>query len=83
MDAVDHAVVFFDPAVVAHKRLPELNASFVKSCFGREDLEVVTSAKALEARLAQVPGRNHVLLLMSSGRFGGANLSRARRRETS
>lgn len=83
MDAVDHAVVFFDPAVVAHKRLPELNASLVKSCFGREDLEVVTSAKALEARLAQVPGQNHVLLLMSSGRFGGANLSRAQRRETS
>jgi UDP-N-acetylmuramate: L-alanyl-gamma-D-glutamyl-meso-diaminopimelate ligase len=83
MDAADHAVVFFDPAVVAHKHLPELNASFVKSCFGREDLEVLTSTKALEARLNHVPRQNHVLLLMSSGRFGGANLSRARRQETS
>ena len=83
MDAADQAVVFFDPDVVAHKRLPELDAGFVKGCFGREDLEVVTSAQALEARLADVPSENHVLLLMSSGRFGGANLSPARRPATS
>lgn len=83
MDAADHAVVFFDPDVVAHKRLPELDTGFVKDCFGREDLEVVTSLKSLETRLAQVPGQNHVLLLMSSGRFGGADLSRARRPATS
>ena len=83
MDAADKAVVFFDPNVVAHKRLPELDAGFVKGCFGREDLEVVTSVQALETRLADVPGENHVLLLMSSGRFGGANLSPARRPATS
>ena len=83
MEAADQAVVFFDPDVVAHKRLPELDAEFVKGCFGREDLEVVTSAQALEARLADVPSENHVLLLMSSGRFGGANLSPARRPATS
>lgn len=83
MDAADKAVVFFDPDVVAHKRLPELDAGFVKGCFGREDLEVVTSVQALEARLADVPSENHVLLLMSSGRFGGANLSPARRPATS
>ena len=83
MDAADKAVVFFDPDVVAHKRLPELDAGFVKGCFGREDLEVVTSVKALEARLALVPSQHHVLLLMSSGRFGGANLSPARRPATS
>ena len=53
MDAADKAVVFFDPDVVAHKRLPQLDAGFVKDCFGREDLEVVTSVNALEARLAK------------------------------
>ena len=83
MDAADRAVVFFDPDVVAHKRLPELDAGFVKDCFGRDDLEVVTSVRALEARLAEVPSQNHVLLLMSSGRFGGANLSPTPRPATS
>ncbi len=83
MDAADYAVVFYDPDVVVHKRLPELDTGFVKDCFRRDDLEVVTSVQSLEARLAQVPSQNHVLLLMSSGRFGGANLSRARRPATS
>lgn len=83
MDAVDHAVVYFDPAVVAHKRLPALDADFVAEAFGRRDLEVLTTVDALEARLQRVPLEQHVLLLMSSGRFGGADLIPTRRPATS
>lgn len=80
MDAVDHAVVYFDPAVVAHKRLPELSEEFVKSSFGRDTLEVITDVAALEERLDAVPRNNHVLLMMSSGRLGGATFNPAPRR---
>lgn len=83
LDAVDHAIVYFDPAVVAHKQLPPLDVDFVRSCFAREDLEVIVSAEDLERRLTEVPQENHVLLLMSSGRFGGANVTPAPRPATS
>ena len=83
MNAVDHAVVYFDPNVVEHKRLPELDATFVRDAFGRESLEILTSPEALEARLDRVPRENHVLLMMSSGRFGGAVFSPTPRQATS
>ena len=47
MNAVDHAIVYFDPDVVRHKRLPELDASFVRSAFGRNTLEVITDKEHL------------------------------------
>ena len=80
MDAVDHAIVYFDPAVVAHKRLPELDEAFVKASFGRDTLEVITSVSDLEDRLDDVPREDHVLLMMSSGRLGGATFTPTPRR---
>lgn len=75
MNAVNHAIVYFDPAVVEHKRLPELDAAFVKEAFGRASLEVITDATELSERLQSVPQHNHVLLMMSSGRFGGVTFN--------
>ena len=83
MNAVNHAIVYFDPEVVRHKRLPEVHASFVKEAFGRETLEVITDTDALAQRLADVPTENHVLLRMSSGRFGGVEFSPSPRPVTS
>lgn len=74
MDEVHHAIVFFDPKVVAHKRLPKLDLAFVQASFGRTTIEVITEVHELEQRLSQVPDKRHVLLTMSSGRFGGAQL---------
>jgi len=74
MNAVDHAVVFYDPEVVKHKRLPEISIQEVIECFEREDLEVITSVAQLESRLQEIPKENHCVLMMSSGRFGGAEI---------
>ena len=83
MNEVDHAVVYFDPEVVKHKRLPELDASFVRDAFGRDTLEVITDKAELTRRLEAVPSHNHVLLMMSSGRFGGVEFSPVPRPVTS
>ena len=83
MDAVDHAIVYFDPEVVKHKRLPELDVEFVKDAFGRDTLEVITDTDSLALRLDAVPREHHVLLMMSSGRFGGVEFNPAQRPETS
>jgi UDP-N-acetylmuramate: L-alanyl-gamma-D-glutamyl-meso-diaminopimelate ligase len=71
MNAVDHAVVFYDPEVVKHKKLPAISIQEVIDCFEREDLEVITSVDQLESRLQEIPKENHCVLMMSSGRFGG------------
>ena len=74
MNAVDNAIVYYDPKVVKHKRLPEISPEEVVKAFNRDNLEVIISDKKLEARLAEIPRENHCILLMSSGRFGGAEL---------
>jgi UDP-N-acetylmuramate: L-alanyl-gamma-D-glutamyl-meso-diaminopimelate ligase len=83
MNAVDHAVVYFDPAVVAHKRLPELSPEMVKDAFGRGSLEVITDKGELQMRVDRVPQNDHVLLMMSSGRFGGVSFNPTQRPTTS
>jgi UDP-N-acetylmuramate: L-alanyl-gamma-D-glutamyl-meso-diaminopimelate ligase len=72
LDAADEAVVYFDPDVIQHKRLPELQADFVRTCFQRPDLRVITSRKDLESLWATWQAGPRVVLLMSSGWFSGA-----------
>ena len=74
MNRVDKAIVFYDPKVLEHKRLPAISPEEVKNAFKREDLEVITSVEELSSRLKEIPSENHCVLLMSSGRFGGAEL---------
>lgn len=74
MNSVDNAIVYYDPKVVEHKRLPAISVDEVRSAFNREDLEVITSVEELESRLKAVPQENHCVLMMSSGRFGGAEI---------
>ena len=74
LDAAGHAVVFYDPAAVAAKRLPALDTAIVKSALGREDLHVFTDAKALHDHLMAVMPKSKALLMMSSGPFGGLDL---------
>ena len=75
MDSVHNAIVFFDPKVVEHKRLPQISSDEVKMAFNRDDLEVITTVEELESRIKTIPTKNHCVLLMSSGRFGGAHLN--------
>lgn len=72
LDAADEAVVYFDPQVLLHKRLPELDVAYVRSCFERADLRVVTSREALEAVWAEWQSGPRAVLLMSSGWFSDA-----------
>ena len=74
MNAVDNAIVFYDPKVVEQKRLPSITIDDVRKAFNRLDLEVITTVSELETRLNQTPKTNHCVLMMSSGRFGGAVL---------
>lgn len=70
MDAADHAMVYFSPSVVAHKKLPALDPSEVQEGFGRKVLICTQTADVIEYINGQ-DWHNKVLLMMSSGNFDG------------
>lgn len=76
MDAADHAIVFYSPKTLEHKKLPSLSVTDITTAFAHHSLEVATAVNTLKERLAfftraAVPT---VLLLMSSGRFEGMDI---------
>ena len=73
-DAPDVAVVYFNPHVLEHKRLPPLAAATVAEAFQRPDLKVITDSAELAAFLREQAWANANLLLMSSGTFDGLDL---------
>jgi UDP-N-acetylmuramate: L-alanyl-gamma-D-glutamyl-meso-diaminopimelate ligase len=74
MNGPEHAIVYFNPAVIAHKKLESISVDDVKLAFGRHDLEVITSSDELQKRLRSFPLEETNLLLMSSGNFDGMDV---------
>jgi UDP-N-acetylmuramate: L-alanyl-gamma-D-glutamyl-meso-diaminopimelate ligase len=74
MEAADRVIVNYNPEVVKHKQLPEIEKTFVSNCFQHKNLQVITDAKELKSTLLQTKGTD-VYLLMSSGNFSGLDLT--------
>ena len=73
-DAPDVAVVYFNPHVLEHKRLPALPPEAVQEAFQRPDLRVFTDSQALAAFLHAQDWHDANLLMMTSGTFDGLDL---------
>lgn len=74
LDESDHAVVYFNPAVVKHKRLPTLSPDEVQKQFDKDDLVVYNDSEALVDHLRSLDENTFVLLIMTSGNFSGIDL---------
>jgi UDP-N-acetylmuramate: L-alanyl-gamma-D-glutamyl-meso-diaminopimelate ligase len=74
MDEADVAFVYFNPEVIAHKRLPPITTEQVKTAFGRKDLLVFTDARELTQKLRSLRYEGTALLMMSSGNFSGLDI---------
>jgi len=70
MKKADHALVYFNPKVVAHKKLEPISEGQVLAGFGG-NVKVVTSTKEVFQFIKQFDLTNSVLLMMSSGNFDG------------
>lgn len=70
MDAADLAYVYYNDAVVAHKKLPELKVDDVKAAFG-PNVQVIKNSDLLKSKLLARSWNDSVLLMMSSGNFDG------------
>lgn len=75
LDSADVAVVFYSPEAVKIKRLEEVTQEQIAKSFNRNDLIIYTNPKAFEDYLYQLNLQNSVLLLMSSGNYGGLDLN--------
>jgi UDP-N-acetylmuramate: L-alanyl-gamma-D-glutamyl-meso-diaminopimelate ligase len=74
LDEADQAVVFYSPDAVAIKRLDPVNPEQIMASFARKDLEVFTNAQQFRDYLYNLNPTKAVLLLMSSGNYGGLDL---------
>jgi UDP-N-acetylmuramate: L-alanyl-gamma-D-glutamyl-meso-diaminopimelate ligase len=75
MDKADTAAVFFSPKVVEHKNLEAITPNDILEAFNRADLNVFTESDKVRTFLENRNYKNCVLLLMSSGNFGGLDLN--------
>ena len=71
MDSPDIAAVYYSPEVVARKKLAHFEPEEVMAGFARQDLKVFTDASELRKFVDAQPTEDTVLLLMSSGNWGG------------
>ncbi|MFW5821533.1 MAG: UDP-N-acetylmuramate--L-alanine ligase [Bacteroidota bacterium] len=76
LEPADEAAVFFNPDVVKHKRLPEIDPQFIYDKFEKENLKVITDQKILKNEITEkLKEKNTVILIMSSGNLGGLDIS--------
>ena len=68
---VDHAFVFYNPVNLEVKRLPHVDADFIREAFDRKDIVVHTDKALLYSEIRELLKRPSELLLMSSSNFGG------------
>lgn len=79
LDRAEHAVVMFDPKIVANKKMTPLDEKAIRRAFDREDIIIVQSRENLIDTLEEIVGERHGrmnLLMMSSGSFGGLDLKK-------
>ena len=73
MQQADDAIVYFNPAVIEHKRLKTISTAEVQSAFGGK-VRVFTSSEEMQNYLKEQNYQNTALLMMTSGTFDGINI---------
>ncbi|SFW41726.1 UDP-N-acetylmuramate--L-alanine ligase [Cellulophaga fucicola] len=75
LDAADEAVVFYSPDAVKIKQLDEVTEEQIANAFNRSNLKIYTNPVAFKEYLFKSDFNNSVLLLMSSGNYGGLDFN--------
>jgi UDP-N-acetylmuramate: L-alanyl-gamma-D-glutamyl-meso-diaminopimelate ligase len=70
------AIVYFNPAKLQAKKLEPLSAADIHSAFANPDIHVFDDAAKMESFLTSQQWQNKNLLMMSSGNFGGLDITR-------
>lgn len=70
------AIVFYNPEKFTLKNLPLITEEEIKQAFGNSSLQLFSDSSKLEEFLTSQQWNNKNLLMMSSGNFGGINLTK-------
>ncbi|MGB5941420.1 MAG: Mur ligase family protein [Leeuwenhoekiella sp.] len=76
LDAAEEPVVYYSPEAVALKRLKPISKEQIIDAFGRDDLKIFTEPDEFQKYLFNLKMDNAVLLLMSSGNYGGLDFEK-------
>lgn len=76
MDGLEEAIVFYSEDALKIKRMEPISPEFIKEKFRNEKLRVFTNAEDLHAYWNTLDKTNGVYLMMSSGNFGGLDLTK-------
>ncbi|PID68564.1 MAG: peptidoglycan synthetase [Flavobacteriia bacterium] len=74
LEKADIAMVFYSPDAVKIKGLEPLSTQQIKEAFNREDLQIFTDPAVFQEHLFKQSFDQSVLLLMSSGNYGGLRM---------
>jgi UDP-N-acetylmuramate: L-alanyl-gamma-D-glutamyl-meso-diaminopimelate ligase len=75
MNITDEAIVFIDQHTFSQKRIEPYDENAVKAAFGNEKLKFFNNPDIMVSFLQHINFKGKNLLLMSSGNFGGIDLS--------
>lgn len=78
LNLADEAVVFYSPEALNIKKLPPISEEQIFEAFGKRDLKVFTNPEEFQQYLKDMEYSNKVLLLMSSGNYGGLDFDEIR-----
>ena len=76
LSSADEALVFYNPQTLVQKGLEYISPQQIKKAFNREDINIFTDAKAFQEFLFNLSFDHKVLLLMSSGNYGGLDFEK-------
>lgn len=74
LEKADEALVFYSPEAVATKRLDAVSADQILNAFDKKGLKVFVQPDEFKSELNTTDLSNSVLLMMSSGNYGGLDL---------
>jgi UDP-N-acetylmuramate: L-alanyl-gamma-D-glutamyl-meso-diaminopimelate ligase len=75
LDAADESLVFYSPDAVKIKQLDMISEQQISEAFACTDLSVFSKPATFKERLFSLDLENTVLLFMSSGNYGGLDLT--------
>lgn len=75
LESADEALVFYSPDTVSNKKLEPVTIAQIKDAFSKEGLRVFVTAEEFKNELKNLDLKNSVLLMMSSGNYGGLDLN--------
>ena len=75
LSSADVAIVHYDPHAMEIKRMPELSKEAVRSAFNNTELIITNDSHGLQSQIDKAGQENIVILMMSSGNYGGIDLN--------